>query len=65
EIVAAAEPPILPRFPWWSVILGGTVLLLTAYVWRTGYSARTPHTRVGAVSAPPAGESEPEYSNVR
>ena len=34
---AAGEQPDLPGFPWWAVILGGTVLLLGLYVWRSGY----------------------------
>ncbi|HMQ65885.1 MAG TPA: sortase [Arachnia sp.] len=40
EIAAAAARPELPGFPWWVVILGGVVLLLTPYVWSAGYPPR-------------------------
>ena len=37
DIVAAAEPPTVPGFPWWAVILAGSILVLGLYLWRSGY----------------------------
>lgn len=37
EVQKAADPPEIPGFPWWAVILGGTVGLCGVYVWRSGY----------------------------
>lgn len=39
DLDAAGERPDIPGFPWWAVALGGTVLVLGAYVW---FSARPP-----------------------
>lgn len=36
DIAAAGRVPEVPRFPWWAVIAGSTILLLAVYVWRTG-----------------------------
>ncbi|MBX3104777.1 MAG: class C sortase [Microbacteriaceae bacterium] len=30
------DPPRIPHFPWWMLILAGTVVLLTIYVWKSG-----------------------------
>jgi len=38
DIEAAQAAPEIPGFPWWAVMLGGAVLALTAYVWRSGYT---------------------------
>lgn len=40
EIAAAAEPPSIPGFPWWSMTLGAVVVGSGAYVWRSGYPAK-------------------------
>ena len=37
DIEAAESVPHLPNFPWWAVVIGGTVLVLGVYVWRSGY----------------------------
>lgn len=51
DIQAAGERPDIPGFPWWTVILGGTILAVGIYVWRAGYPRKT------AADAPSAGES--------
>nr|WP_245788015.1 class C sortase [Tessaracoccus bendigoensis] len=40
DVVKAADPPNLPGFPWWAVVLGGVVVVLSLYVWRSGYPGR-------------------------
>ena len=37
DVVKAADPPEIPGFPWWAVILGSVISALTIYVWRAGY----------------------------
>ncbi|NHB85095.1 class C sortase [Tessaracoccus sp. HDW20] len=37
ELAASVAVPEGPGFPWWAVALGGTVVLLGAYIWRSGY----------------------------
>ncbi|HHW83367.1 MAG TPA: sortase, partial [Actinomycetales bacterium] len=49
QLETAFEPPDLPGFPWWTVILGGVVTGLSVYVWRAGYQA--PRVRKGAGAA--------------
>ena len=41
EVAAAGEAPEIPGFPWWTVALGGTILVLSGYIWRAGYEAKT------------------------
>ncbi len=41
DIQAAGERPDIPGFPWWTVILGGTILAVGVYVWRAGYPRKT------------------------
>lgn len=38
DIQAAGADPTIPGFPWWAVIYGGGLILITAYVWRSGYT---------------------------
>lgn len=40
DIVAAGALPDLPGFPWWTVVLGATVVVLGAYVWWAGRPPR-------------------------
>ncbi|MCI7306403.1 MAG: class C sortase [Trueperella sp.] len=37
EVAQAEQPSELPHFPWWAVIFGAVFLLVTMYVWRSGY----------------------------
>ncbi|SRR5690625_4119039 len=39
DLEAAGEAPQLPHFPWWAVVLGGSVAVLGGYVWRAGRHA--------------------------
>ncbi|AZL08179.1 class C sortase [Brevibacterium aurantiacum] len=41
----AQEPPDIPGFPWWAVIVGGAVVAAGGYVWFTGRPAK-PHNRM-------------------
>lgn len=61
DIEQAGEDPILPRFPWWLVALGGGFILIVGFVWRSGYTdpariARAADATVGpdGAGAPPA-----------
>lgn len=45
DIATAGRRPDVPSFPWWTLGLAGTVVLLTAYVWWSGRPAST--RRVG------------------
>lgn len=38
DIEAAGADPTIPGFPWWAAIYGGGLILITAYVWRSGYT---------------------------
>lgn len=38
DIAAAGDAPDIPGFPWWAVILGAGTLVLSAFVWRSGYT---------------------------
>lgn len=38
DIQAAGADPTIPGFPWWAAIYGGGLILITAYVWRSGYA---------------------------
>ena len=40
DIAAAGERPDIPGFPWWTLVLGATLLMAVAIVWRTGYPPR-------------------------
>ncbi|PYF96795.1 sortase A [Georgenia satyanarayanai] len=42
DVDTAGEPPHVPRFPWWVLAVGGTVITLSAYVWSSGRGATTP-----------------------
>lgn len=37
DIKEAGAAPEIPGFPWWTLWLGGTIVALTGYVWRSGY----------------------------
>lgn len=37
DIAAAMATPELPGFPWWAVLLGIVVLVITVVIWRSGY----------------------------
>ncbi|WP_175985194.1 class C sortase [Microbacterium tenebrionis] len=39
DLASAGERPEVPRFPWWAVGLGGSIVVLALYVW----VARRPH----------------------
>ena len=60
DIQAAGERPDIPGFPWWTVILGGTILAVGVYVWRAGYPRKTAADalRVGESSKISDGEGE-------
>ncbi|WP_438353802.1 class C sortase [Microbacterium sp. CJ88] len=49
DVNAAGKRPDVPRFPWWAVILGGTVVVLVAYVWISSRPRRP------VTALPPAG----------
>lgn len=38
DIQAAGADPTIPGFPWWALMYGGGLVLVSAYVWRAGYS---------------------------
>ncbi|PQZ89545.1 class C sortase [Arthrobacter sp. MYb227] len=38
DIEAAGADPTIPGFPWWAAIYGGGLILITTYVWRSGYT---------------------------
>lgn len=38
DIQAAGADPTIPGFPWWAAIYGGGLILITAYVWRSGFT---------------------------
>lgn len=38
DIESAGTVPEVPGFPWWSLWLGGGVVLAVAFVWRSGYT---------------------------
>lgn len=46
EVRAAAEPPDIPGFPWWAVVMGSVTVLGVVYVWRSGYPAKRKPARV-------------------
>ncbi|WP_396453134.1 class C sortase [Leucobacter aridicollis] len=37
DIAAAGKPPMIPGFPWWGVVAGGGILLVTTYIVRRGF----------------------------
>lgn len=47
DLNAATAEPNLPGFPWWAVILGGVVIAVVVYVWRSGYP-RAPKRKLNA-----------------
>lgn len=38
DIAAAGDALDIPGFPWWAVMLGAGTLVLSAFVWRSGYT---------------------------
>lgn len=40
DVQAAGERPEIPGFPWWAVILSGSLVLAAVVVWRAGYPPR-------------------------
>lgn len=38
DIQAAGADPTIPGLAWWAVIYGGGLILIAAYVWRSGYA---------------------------
>ena len=48
DIKAAEAGPVIPRFPWWAVILPAGVILVGVYVWRTGYPPKPKKVKGGA-----------------
>lgn len=51
EIAAAAAAPDLPGFPWWIVVCGGLLVVLTAYIYRVGYAPRQAASDTSGVSS--------------
>ena len=45
---AASRGPEVPRFPWWTLVLAGALVVLAVYVWWSGLPAtrRARHARV-------------------
>jgi sortase A len=37
DVAAAGHPPDIPSFPWWAVVIGGSLLGAALVVWRGGY----------------------------
>ncbi|MCI1933346.1 MAG: class C sortase [Ancrocorticia sp.] len=58
DIAEAAAVPELPGFPWWAVILGGTVGLIGLYLWRAGYQ-RVPDSLNRAIGNSPSRRGQP------
>ena len=60
EIEKAGNPPDIPGFPWWAVLLGVTLVGTVGYVWWSGYPARPRPRRVASDrrrrSVPPIGD---------
>lgn len=46
EVDAAERASELPHFPWWILVLAGTLLLVGIYVWRSGYPPQTTHQQL-------------------
>lgn len=61
EVAKAAAKPELPGFPWWIVILGGVIIALSVYIWRSGYSV--PPKRPAAVTGPSDSDVEASDPN--
>lgn len=59
DIKAAEAGPVIPRFPWWAVILPAGVLLVGVYIWRTGYPPKPRKGKGGAAdtSDAPSGQA--------
>jgi len=47
DVEAAGEPPGIPTFPWWALVIGGSVLGALLIIWRSGYprAGRATHRR--------------------
>ncbi|AYF97565.1 class C sortase [Protaetiibacter intestinalis] len=58
DVDAAGNPPTIPGFPWWMVILGAVLVLATVYVYLSGRPRRLTRSRSAAVSAPRAGSAD-------
>lgn len=59
DIVAAGQAPVIPGFPWWAVLGGAGLLLVTAYVARQGIiDARTGLVTDASTGDKRLGESE-------
>lgn len=37
DVEDAGQPPRIPSFPWWTLVIGGSVVLAGVIVWRSGY----------------------------
>ena len=53
EVAAMGQRPEVPGFPWWTVLAGGVLLVVVAYVWLSGRPRRegASYTREGAPSS--------------
>lgn len=64
DIAAAQRKPDIPGFPWWTVILGGGLVVAVTYVWWSGKPPRrrgeAPGAQAGADPADVAGTSGAE-----
>lgn len=58
DVIAAAEKPNIPGFPWWIVILSAGTLLIALYVWRSGYPPRPRTEDPAPVGTAPAADAE-------
>ncbi len=50
DLQAIGRAPEVPHFPWWAVILGGAILLLSLYVWWSGRIRPLPNKTVSPVA---------------
>lgn len=51
RVEAASRGPEVPRFPWWTLVLGGAFVILCGYVWWAGRPPRR-RDRAGLLSPP-------------
>ncbi|MGM1018768.1 MAG: class C sortase [Actinomycetota bacterium] len=56
DVTAAGQEPVIPGFPWWAVLGGGGVLLISAYVVRQGFADAKAHTMTKGSSGEEAGD---------
>ncbi|MFT3798148.1 class C sortase [Microbacterium sp.] len=51
DVEAAGDPPDIPGFPWWAVVLGAGTFALAVFLWRSGYTdARARARRLDAAA---------------